>query len=316
MALSNKDKYFTVLVLSNAESKVKKIKIPYNVLRFTFVIVGIILAAAITLVSNAYITRHQLENKIVELERIKEKINYKEVEVANLQEKSNEITAKTKILENYLGQVEDLDKMVRDITGKGGFQEQVALYSNDLNANVDLVDDPNEIFYYDFADSENLDNINAILDDLMAKVPDMSVKLTEDKKHMEDHIYMLDHTPSIWPTTGIVSSGFNERRGKSGTHGGLDIAANVGTPVKAAASGVIIFAARNQGFGNEIIIYHGFGFTTVYGHLNKINVAVGQEVKKGDLIGETGNTGYSTGPHLHFEVIQNNIKEDPMDFLP
>ena len=75
--------------------------------------------------------------------------------------------------------------MVRDITGKGGFQEQVALYSNDLNANVDLADDPNEIFYYDFADSESLDNINAILDGLMAKVPDMSAKLTEDKQHME-----------------------------------------------------------------------------------------------------------------------------------
>ena len=315
MALSNKDKYFTVLVLSNAESKVKKIKIPHNLLRFIFVIVGIMLAAVVILVSNAYITRNQLENKIVELERIKEKINYKEVEVANLQEKSNEITAKTKILESYLSQVENLDKMVRDITGKGGFQEQVALYSNDLNANVDLTDDPNEIFYYDFADSENLDNINAILDDLIAKVPDMSAKLTEDKQHMEDHIYMLDHTPSIWPTTGVISSTFNDRRGNS-THGGLDIATNVGTPVKAAASGVIIFAARNQGFGNEIIIYHGFGFTTVYGHLNKINVAVGQEVKKGDLIGESGNTGYSTGPHLHFEVIQNDVKKDPMNFLP
>jgi murein DD-endopeptidase MepM/ murein hydrolase activator NlpD len=315
MALSNKDKYFTVLVLSNAESKVKKIKIPHNLLRFIFVIVGIMLAAVVILVSNAYITRNQLENKIVELERIKEKINYKEVEVANLQEKSNEITAKTKILESYLSQVENLDKMVRDITGKGGFQEQVTLYSNDLNANIDLTDDPNEIFYYDFADSENLDNINAILDDLIAKVPDMSAKLTEDKQHMEDHIYMLDHTPSIWPTTGVISSTFNDRRGNN-THGGLDIATNVGTPVKAAASGVIIFASRNQGFGNEIIIHHGFGIMTIYGHLNKINVTVGQEVKKGEVIAQSGNTGYSTGPHLHYEIILNNGQVNPMNYLP
>jgi murein DD-endopeptidase MepM/ murein hydrolase activator NlpD len=315
MALSNKDKYFTVLVLSNAESKVKKIKIPHNLLRFIFVIVGIMLAAAVILVSNVYITRNQLENKIVELERIKEKINYKEVEVANLQEKSDEITAKTKILESYLSQVENLDKMVRDITGKGGFQEQVALYSNDLNANVDLTEDPNEIFYYDFADSENLDNINAILDDLIAKVPDMSAKLTEDKQHMEDHIYMLDHTPSIWPTMGVISSTFNDRRGSS-THGGLDIATNVGTPVKAAASGVIIFAGRNQGFGNEIIIHHGFGITTIYGHLNKINVTVGQEVEKGEVIAASGNTGYSTGPHLHYEIILNDGQVNPMNYLP
>jgi murein DD-endopeptidase MepM/ murein hydrolase activator NlpD len=315
MALSNKDKYFTVLVLSDAESKVKKIRIHHSVLRFIFVIVGIILVAVVTLVSNAYITHNQLENKIVELERIKEKINYKEVEVANLQEKSNEITAKTKILESYLSQVENLDKMVRDITGKGGFQEQVALYSNDLNANVDLTNDPNEIFYYDFADSENLDNINAILDDLIAKVPDMSAKLTEDKQHMEDHIYMLDHTPSIWPTTGVISSIFGDKRG-SATHGGLDIATNVGTPVKAAASGVIIFAGRNQGFGNEIIIHHGFGITTIYGHLNKINVTVGQEVIKGEIIAQSGNTGYSTGPHLHYEIILNDGQVNPMNYLP
>ncbi|MBE3087047.1 MAG: M23 family metallopeptidase, partial [Bacteroidetes bacterium] len=124
------------------------------------------------------------------------------------------------------------------------------------------------------------------------------------------------HTPSVWPTNGYVSSTFRDRRGGGHIHGGVDIATGVGTPVEATASGVVIFASRNQGFGNEIIIFHGFGFTTVYGHLNKILVSVGDEVTKGQKIAESGNTGYSTGPHLHYEVIKDNAQIDPMDYLP
>ena len=312
---NKKDKFFTILVLTNTESKVRKIKIPYNLLRYAFIITAVLVAVAVTLVSNLYLVKNQLGNKVAEMERIKEKITYKEVEIANLEKKSNEITAKTKILEEYLAQVEDLDKMVRDITGNGGFEKEVALYTTDLNANVDMQNDPNEIFYYDFEDSENMDNINAILDDLIAKAPDIAQKLSADKQHMEDHIYLMEHTPSIWPTGGYVSSTFRDRRGGH-IHGGVDIATDVGTPVEATATGVVIFASRNQGFGNEIIIFHGFGFTTVYAHLNKIYVLVGDEITKGQKIAESGNTGYSTGPHLHYEVIKDNTQVDPMDYLP
>jgi murein DD-endopeptidase MepM/ murein hydrolase activator NlpD len=312
---NKKNKFFTILILSNADSKISKIKIPHNLLRYAFIFTAVLVAVAVILVSNLYLVKNQLVNKVAEMERIKEKITYKEVEIANLEKKSNEITAKTKILEEYLAQVEDLDKMVRDITGKGGFEKEVALYTTDLNANVDIQNDPNEIFYYDFEDAENLDSINAILDDLIAKAPDIAQKLSADKQHMEDHIYLMEHTPSIWPTGGYVSSTFRDRRGGH-IHGGVDIATDVGTSVEATASGVVIFASRNQGFGNEIIIFHGFGFTTVYAHLNKILVSVGDEVTKDQKIAESGNTGYSTGPHLHYEVIKDNTQIDPMDYLP
>jgi murein DD-endopeptidase MepM/ murein hydrolase activator NlpD len=313
---NKKDKFFTILILSNASSKIRKIRIAHNLLRYTFIFTAILVAVAVTLVSNLYLVKNQLGNKVAEMERIKEKITYKEVEIANLEKKSNEITAKTKILEEYLAQVEDLDKMVRDITGKGGYEKEVTLYTTDLNANVDMQNDPDEIFYYDFEDAENLDSINAILDGLIAKVPDIAQKLSADKQHMEDHIYLMDHTPSVWPTSGYVSSTFGDRRGGGHIHGGVDIATDVGTPVEATASGVVIFASRNQGFGNEIIIFHGFGFTTVYGHLNKILVSVGDEITKGQKIAESGNTGYSTGPHLHYEVIKDNAQTDPMEYLP
>ena len=315
MSLNKKDKYFTLIVVSGIDSRIRQIKIHYNWLRSVFIFAGVIVVALVTLVSNVYLVSNQLDNRVVELNRLKEKISYKDIEIANLKTKSNEIITKTKILEDYLAQVEDLDKMVRDITGKGGYENQVSVYVADLSADVDLENDTNEIFYYDYTDAEDLNSINSILDNLISQVPEISSKLTEDKQHMEDHIYLTDHTPSVWPTSGVISGVFNEWRG-SHRHGGIDIATGVGTDVKASAAGVVIFAGRNQGFGNEVIIHHGFGITTVYAHLNKIFVSVGDEVTKEQLIAASGNTGYSTGPHLHYEVIKDNSQVDPMDYLP
>ena len=316
MSIKKRDKFFTLLVLSDAESRIRKIKIHHNWLRFFFMFIGIITILIVILVTNISLVRNELDNKVAELDRLKEVVSYKEIEIANLEAQSSEIQAKAKILEDYLAQVEDLDKMVRDITGKGGYEAEVAIYDKDLSASVDLASDTDEIFYYDFADAEDLDNINKILDDLIAKAPDIGKKLAEDKQHMEDHIYLMDHTPSIWPATGAISSIFGERRSGGNRHGGIDIANNVGVPVKASAAGIVVFADRNRGFGNEIIIHHGFGYMTVYAHLNKIFVSVGDEVTKGQQIAELGNTGYSTGPHLHYEVIKDNVQINPMDFLP
>ena len=316
MSLNRKNRYYTIIVVSNVDSKVRKLQIHFNWLRLAFIVTGIILISVVTLISNIFIVRNELDNRIAELERLKEKVSYKEIEIANLETKSNEIKAKTKILEDYLAQVEDLDKMVRDITGKGGYEGEIAIYTTDLSADVDLQNDTGEIFYYDFNDAEDLDNINRILDELIAKAPEISAKLTEDKQHMEDHIYLVEHTPSIWPTNGVISSLFQEYRGRGHYHGGIDIANNVGTDILATAAGVVIFSGRNQGFGNEIIIHHGFGVTTVYAHLNKIFVSVGDEVSKSQLIGQSGNTGYSTGPHLHYEVIKDDAQVNPMDYLP
>jgi murein DD-endopeptidase MepM/ murein hydrolase activator NlpD len=316
MDVEKKEKYYTILVHSDADSRVWSLKIHYNWLRFAFIFISIVMISILTLIANIYLVRNELGNKIAELDRLQEKVSYKAVEIANLEGKSNEIKAKTKLLEDYLAQVEDLDKMVRDITGKGGYEGDIAIYTTDLSADIDIKNDTGEIFYYDFADAEDLDSINKILDDLIAKAPEISVKLSQDKQHMEDHIYLVDHTPSIWPAQGVLTSVFREYRGGGHYHGGIDIANNVGETITSAASGVVVFAGRNKGFGNEIIIHHGFGYMTVYAHLNKILVKVGDEVTKNQKIAEMGNTGYSTGPHLHFEVIKDNVQVDPLDFLP
>jgi murein DD-endopeptidase MepM/ murein hydrolase activator NlpD len=97
-------------------------------------------------------------------------------------------------------------------------------------------------------------------------------------------------------------------------HTGLDISAAEGTNAYATADGVVIFSRYNGGYGNEITIKHAFGFTTLYGHLKQRFAQVGQFVKRGSIIGLVGSTGYSTGPHLHYEVNKNGAKIDPIQF--
>lgn len=98
-------------------------------------------------------------------------------------------------------------------------------------------------------------------------------------------------------------------------HPGIDIGAAMGTPIRAAAAGTVIVAAYSGGYGNLVVIDHGNGLATAYAHQSQIAVSVGQQVAQGQLIGYVGSTGFSTGPHLHFEVRVNGSPVDPMGYL-
>lgn len=311
----NKQKVYTLLVVSDASSRIKKLKISHNVLRSVFVAIIIIIASGVILFSNLVLTREKLDEKVAEIERLESRMQYKEVEMANLEKKTREIETKTKILENYLKDVEELDRMVRDITGKGGYVEEVAVYTDDLSADVVLKEDPNEIYYYINDQEQELDDIDALLDELLKVAPALSEVLSQDKQNMEDHVYLMEHTPDMWPTWGTITSLFNERR-YGYYHKGLDIANSTGTPISSTAAGGVIYAGWHGGYGRKIVIYHGFGYSTVYAHLSKMYVAVGDEVEKGEVIGTMGNTGRSTGSHLHYEVLIDGIPNNPQNFLP
>lgn len=118
-----------------------------------------------------------------------------------------------------------------------------------------------------------------------------------------------------WPANGRLSSYFGQRWGRM--HKGIDIAAPVGTPLYAAADGVVTYAGPASGYGNMITISHGNGMSTLYGHMysNGVQVSSGQTVKRGQKIGEVGNAGRSTGPHLHFEILKGNTAVDPLKYL-
>lgn len=138
--------------------------------------------------------------------------------------------------------------------------------------------------------------------------------------YLKKIIYNISYTPLGYPYPGAITSTFGHRENPfSGegveTHKGVDIRAAWGSPVKAMAKGEVEFAGLRGGFGNCIMLKHGNGFETLYGHLSKILVSVGQKIEIGQQIGNIGSTGRSTGPHLHYEVHKNGEKIDPKNFL-
>lgn len=158
------------------------------------------------------------------------------------------------------------------------------------------------------------------IEEIKEAIPETEDSLQDLERKVELQRRREAATPSLWPTNGEITSGFGRRRSPFGgaweMHEGVDIAAPRGTSVFAAANGVVRVAGWNGGFGNAVFIDHGFGMSTVYAHLHRINVRVGQQVTKGQLIGLVGSTGRSTGPHLHYEVRVNGQAVNPMRFLP
>jgi len=128
-----------------------------------------------------------------------------------------------------------------------------------------------------------------------------------------------DTVPSLWPVRGRVTAGFGQRQdpfsGEGVFHSGVDISTPFGTRVECPGDGIVMSAGWDSGYGNDIIIDHGYGLMTKYGHLSKIYVVVGQEVKRGEVIGAVGMTGRTTGPHLHYEVMVNDTPVNPMKYL-
>jgi murein DD-endopeptidase MepM/ murein hydrolase activator NlpD len=129
----------------------------------------------------------------------------------------------------------------------------------------------------------------------------------------------LNSTPTILPADGWITSYFGQRispyLNKLKMHEGLDVGAPYGTSVHAPADGIVTFSGEKAGFGKFVQVDHGYGIETIYAHNQSLNVKAGQKVKRGNLLAAVGNTGHSTGPHLHYEVRVNGIAVDPLYFI-
>ena len=300
-------KYYEVVVFpgDSKKSKIRRFKIP------KFLIWLILLLVPSFLAFSGYIIYNYGSHEM-KCEKIFKTAHIYRMQVKILEKKVKKIQAQ-------VSKVRELDEKLRVIANlKPAYQESENLWGvggipEDLSSSGEMVNtlSPEE--------SEQIRQLHYDLFRLerVSKFEQKSLKELHDK--LISRRDLLDSTPSIRPAYGFETSGFGYRispfTGHKHFHEGLDIANRKGTPVIAPANGLVVFTGRKGGFGNLIIIDHGHGVTTRYGHLAKIFVKVGQRVKRGEKIAEIGNTGRSTGPHLHYEVRLNGVPVNPRRYI-
>ncbi|HEV2706026.1 MAG TPA: M23 family metallopeptidase [Pyrinomonadaceae bacterium] len=201
-------------------------------------------------------------------------------------------------LENRVDRIEDASRRLSEISGEG--RDEASTGTDAHGAGGPFVE----------------------LDEAaVAALARRAAHLEEKMRQFADALRERAHMPSIWPVEGELTDNFGARRnpfggGSSEFHSGLDIATAWGTPVVATGNGRVTFAGSQSGYGNVVYLDHGNGLTTRYGHLSKIEVSEGQELKRGEAVGRVGSTGRSTGPHLHYEVRINETAVSPRRYLP
>ena len=156
-------------------------------------------------------------------------------------------------------------------------------------------------------------------DVVISFIKEVELHIHQLDQHLLDKDSFLHSTPTLMPAMGHLTSSYGPRMspyaGRIKMHEGLDIGANIGTKIVAPADGVITFSGAKPGFGNFIQIDHGYGLETIFGHASTLAVKKGQKVSRGDTIATVGNTGYSTGPHVHYEVRVNGTPVDPLYYV-
>ena len=165
----------------------------------------------------------------------------------------------------------------------------------------------------------SLDQLYALKHTALSGAASVGISLGLTKNSTTADWVRANSAPNLWPVEGQVTGSFGERidpfNGEGAFHSGVDISANVGSPVIAPADGVVTFADFLGGYGRAIMVDHGHGISTRYGHLSSFGVAAGQYIHRGDTIGYVGLSGRSTGPHLHYEVRINDVPVNPYKYL-
>jgi murein DD-endopeptidase MepM/ murein hydrolase activator NlpD len=324
-------KTFTILFFTNSTDKPKKI-----VLRGSLMFSSIFITCVFVLLGTSVLVDY------VQLLLEKNHAHWLRVENQYLKEQFKEVEFKLATLESNLERVDSFSKKLRLITNTESPDREL-----ELSVPIRSVADekkpaeaggrwpanigPIEGFFKktDYKASNDQDLSRSIKSDYST----ISVRMdrvftgTELKekdvlelwKDLSEKNDLLLSTPSIRPTNGWISSNFGMREspfsGDARQHKGLDIAAYAGTPIRSPASGIVSYAAMDEGYGNLISVDHGHGIVTRFGHCSQIYVKVGQRVRRGDVIGAVGSTGRSTGPHLHYEVRLNGIPINPERYI-
>lgn len=298
-------RYITFFVLTNDASKARQLKMPVR--RFkTAAAVSAFFFLVLAFIIYDYA---RIKTQVPELTTLMQQNASQKVELMGL-------SAKLKDLETQLAKLNLFDKKLRvianlDVPPSKGSDQLLGMGG----ASTD------EDFFPTTGSqaAELVDRMSSELSTLEDVAKSQEASFTELHEHLAKRTSFLASTPSVWPARGWVTSTFGRRvnpfTGLPHTHQGIDIANRAGTPISATADGVVTKTSWTRALGKYIEIKHGYGYKTVYGHLSETHVKVGQRVKRGDTIASMGNTGRSTGPHLHYTVLVNGAAVNPFKYI-
>ena len=296
--------HYNILIFGHKTSKTRHLQIRKKTVKILFYLSGFALLST-TFFFCDYI---QVKKKAFELGRLRQ-------ETQNQRFQIQFFSARIEDLEKQLSKLKEFDKKIRIIANLEKGQETTPSMGMGGPSPSDIRDKLKR-------EKDNAGLVQQMKSDverIQSEAMSREDSLSELEKLLQVKKDMLTHTPSIWPVQGWVTSGFGFRTnpftGLTQMHEGLDISNRVGTPIIAPANGIVSDVGNDIAVGKVVVIFHGFGMTSRYGHLHKVFVKVGQRVKRGDKIAEVGMTGKTTGPHLHYEVKINGISVNPMRYI-
>ena len=287
------NEFYTLIVVPHAKARFRQIRVPVRLAKWTLTVVG---AMAVT-VAGVLVHYARITAEIHDLRRLRTENSELLTKTRTYEENAGKLQAKVLQLQSMvtkLGVMAGLEHSLPEagtagVGGATGMESQAPVLA------------PRAL---------------AAIDESLTSLTRRSAQLEE---FYRDQTLVLASTPSIWPVRGYLSAGFGNRldpfTGQKDFHAGIDISTPIGTRVFAPADGVVLSTSVQGGYGNSLIMDHGYGVVTRYGHLDAYAVHPGQRVRRGDLIAFVGNTGRSTGPHLHYEVWVRDQAQNPIHFI-
>ncbi|MEP7270672.1 MAG: M23 family metallopeptidase [Acidobacteriota bacterium] len=281
--MTQEKRFYTFIFAPTASSPFKKFVLHYHII---YGILALALVGVMTLGVGAYrLTRHAI---------VLAKFNLIQMENRKLRDENHEVKNNLDRLQGRVAVIETTSRKLAEVSG--------LRQPGDLSTNIGSGGPSG-------GDIDDLEHATAALERELRQIKDVV-----DRNQVK-----LSSTPTGWPVRGYVTDGFGTRADPFGAghevHSGLDISATFGTAIEATADGIVIFAGTYAGYGNVVVIDHGYGVTTRYGHMSRVDTTAGQRVHRGMQIGAVGSTGRSTGPHCHYEVRLHDRPVNPLNYL-
>jgi len=297
-------KAWTILVVPHGDISIRKLSISRWLITF------FLFCCAAFLAGVGYITFSSFNKK------------YSELKLINLEQENRLLTEKLVMFEGRVGQLNTkIEKILaenqvfRRIAGLEMLDEEVT----EVGIGGTSIGQYDELFEMDSELAKNLMAQEDQVQALLRKADLISQSLQQTMESMEASADKWAHYPSIKPTTGYISSFFGKRKHPIyhtiQYHNAIDISTQKGEPIMASADGKVVKSTHQVGYGLTIVIDHGYGIITKYAHCSKSIVKRGQKVKRGEVIGYVGQSGITTGPNLHYEVVTNGVAQNPLNYI-